>query len=110
MTFGRPNFGGGGGSTWLGQIPNFFQKFDLKAPLSLTDEEERTAPLCQGGEEMEGNASDLTEFEKLVIDYYLDSSIQKEFMALKAGFQEAVNMIWLGLVEPKPFTWHSAID
>ena len=36
FSFGRPNFGGGGGSTWLGQIPKFFQKFDLKAPLRVT--------------------------------------------------------------------------
>ena len=36
FSFGRPNLGGGGGgSTWLGQIPKFFQKFDLKAPLIL---------------------------------------------------------------------------
>ena len=34
FSFGRPNFGGGGGSTWLGQIPKFFQKLDLKAPLT----------------------------------------------------------------------------
>ena len=34
FSFGRPNFGGGGGgSPWLGQIPKFFQKFDLKASL-----------------------------------------------------------------------------
>ena len=34
FVFGVPNFGEGGGSTWLGQIPKFFQKFDLKAPLN----------------------------------------------------------------------------
>ena len=35
FSLGGPNFGGaGGGSTWLGQIPKFFQKFDLKASLS----------------------------------------------------------------------------
>ena len=34
FSFGGPNFGGGGGgSTWLGQIPKFFQKLDLKASL-----------------------------------------------------------------------------
>ena len=31
----------------------------FKLTFSLMDEEERTAPLCQGGEEMEDNASNL---------------------------------------------------
>ena len=34
LVLGVPTLGEGGGSTWLGQIPKFFQKFDLKAPLS----------------------------------------------------------------------------
>ena len=36
LVLGVPNLGeGGGGSTRLGQIPKFFQKFDLKASLRL---------------------------------------------------------------------------
>ena len=36
LVLGVPTFDeGGGGSTWLGQNPKFFQKFDLKAPLML---------------------------------------------------------------------------
>ena len=35
LVLGVPTFGEGeGGSTWLGQNPNFFQKSDLKAPLN----------------------------------------------------------------------------
>ena len=35
FSFGRPNFwGAGGGPTWLGQLPKFFQKLDLKASLT----------------------------------------------------------------------------
>ena len=33
LVLGVPTLGEGGGSTWLGQIPKFFQKFDLKASL-----------------------------------------------------------------------------
>ena len=33
LVLGVPTLGEGGGSTWLGQIPNFFQKIDLKASL-----------------------------------------------------------------------------
>ena len=35
LVLGVPTLGEGGGSTWLGQIPKFFQKLDLKAPLSF---------------------------------------------------------------------------
>ena len=34
LVLGVPTLGEGGGSTWLGQIPKFFQKLDLKAPLT----------------------------------------------------------------------------
>ena len=35
LVLGVPTFGDGeGGSTWLGQNPKFFQKIDLRAPLS----------------------------------------------------------------------------
>ena len=33
LVLGVPTLGEGGGSTWLGQIPKFFQKCDLKASL-----------------------------------------------------------------------------
>ena len=33
LVLGVPTFGEGGGSTWLGQNPKFFQKVDLKASL-----------------------------------------------------------------------------
>ena len=42
LVLGVPTLGEGGGSTWLGQIPKFFQKFDLKA--SLTGD--RLHPCC----------------------------------------------------------------
>ena len=34
LVLGVPNYDKGGGSTWLGQNPKFFEKFDLKAPHS----------------------------------------------------------------------------
>ena len=34
LVLGVPTFGEGGGSPWLGQIPKFFQKLDLKASLT----------------------------------------------------------------------------
>ena len=36
LVLGVPTFGEG--STWLGQNPNFFQKFHLKAPLTVSDQ------------------------------------------------------------------------
>ena len=35
FSFGRPNFGGGGGRPGWAKFPNFFQKLDLKAPLNI---------------------------------------------------------------------------
>ena len=34
LVLGVPNFDEGGGANWVGQNPNIFEKFDLKASLS----------------------------------------------------------------------------
>ena len=39
--FWRPNLrGGGGGVRWLGQMPNFFRKWNLRAPLTMFDKKQ----------------------------------------------------------------------
>ena len=62
FSFWRPNFWGGGrGSTWLGQIPKFFQKLDLKAPLIKPGKTSKYINIMKAG----ANAT-LVEREKLI--------------------------------------------
>ena len=62
LVLGVPTLGEGeGGSTWLGQIPKFFQKLDLKAPLIKPGKTSKYINIMKAG----ANAT-LVEREKLI--------------------------------------------